>query len=195
MSQPSPDHQSWFDAMLVGDERALPYLINHYTEYIGGFIYRKVNNVEVAEELTSNTFLKVWNLHASLNSREHLTRRLYKTARWQVRDYFRKRANEPVFDPLREEYADNEPTDADEVEETVLEAIRLRAAKLPAVQKIVYGLHYDERMSNDEIAQRLKISTHTVRNHLAKIKAFLLDLGRIGELFSLIILLVAIEIF
>jgi len=195
MSQPSPDHQLWFDAVLAGDERALSCVIDYYTEYVGGFIYRKVKNVEVAEELTSNTFLKVWKAHATLNSPKHLRRRLYKMAKWEVRDYLRKQANEPGFDPLPEEYADSGPTDADEVEAAVLEKICLRAAKLPAVQRIVYGLHYDERMSNDEIAQRLKISPHTVRNHLVKIKIFLLDLGYIGELFSLIILLTIIKIF
>jgi len=81
------------------------------------------------------------------------------------------------------------------VQAAVLEQIHLRAETLPPGQRIVYKLHYEERLSKEEIAQRLQRSIHTIDNHLARIKATLKNSINTKDLLLLVILLTVLKIF
>jgi RNA polymerase sigma-70 factor (ECF subfamily) len=71
------------------DAEAFGRLYDRYVNQIYRFVYLKVPSREVAEDVTSETFLKFWQFLLK-NEVQHVRALLYKTARNLVVDYYRK---------------------------------------------------------------------------------------------------------
>lgn len=76
------------------DADAFAKVYDAYSEGIYRFIYFKVPTTEIAEDITSEVFLKVWEYLTKQEGRKinHLRAFLYTTARNKVADYYRKRS-------------------------------------------------------------------------------------------------------
>ena len=59
--------------------------------------------------------------------------------------------------------------DVNETEHLIEQAL----GQLPPRQKIVYKLHCQQGLSNDEIASQLHVSQHTIKSHLSKAMGFI----------------------
>ena len=84
------------EKILVGrlklkDKEAFSHLYDFYLDKIYRFIYFKVTSVSEAEDLTSQTFLKIWQLalEGKIKVNESFQSLLYKVARNLVIDYYR----------------------------------------------------------------------------------------------------------
>jgi len=71
------------------DAEAFGRLYDRYVNQIYRFVYLKVPSREVAQDVTSETFLKFWQ-YLLKNDVQHVRAMLYKTARNLVVDYYRK---------------------------------------------------------------------------------------------------------
>jgi RNA polymerase sigma-70 factor (ECF subfamily) len=76
------------------DSEAFGELYDMYVHRIYRFVYFKVSSAEVAEDLTSDTFLKAWRYLQEKRSVPHLQALLYSVARSVVIDWYRSSANE-----------------------------------------------------------------------------------------------------
>jgi len=72
------------------DSEAFGQLYDRYVMHIYRFVYLKLPSREVAEDVTSETFLKFWQHIINNNEVRHVRALLYKTARNLVVDYYRK---------------------------------------------------------------------------------------------------------
>ena len=70
------------------EQRKFSKLYDAYVESIYRFIYIKVNSQEIAQDLTSEVFLKVWKSYQKQDFRNPRAF-LYTTARHTVIDYYR----------------------------------------------------------------------------------------------------------
>ena len=75
------------------DAEAFGQLYDRYVTHIYRFVYLKLPSREVAEDVTSETFLKFWQHIINNNDVRHVRALLYKTARNLVVDYYRKQEN------------------------------------------------------------------------------------------------------
>lgn len=73
------------------DKEAFTQVYDTYVEHIYRFIFFKVNRAETAEDLTSQTFLKAWDLisREELKNYDTLKALIYKIARNLVIDHYR----------------------------------------------------------------------------------------------------------
>jgi RNA polymerase sigma-70 factor (ECF subfamily) len=129
---------------------------------------------EDAEDLVQTTLTKVFQGVRELRSEEAvfgwlfaIARNVYRTARHRERDEGRALASIEATDDLPD------PRPAAAV--TAMEQERLRALQeaideLPPQQRHCLLLRVREEQSYDEIAQTLRLSVNTVRNHLAQAK-------------------------
>ena len=139
-----------------------------YDEYIGKiyrFIFLKVNSQEVAEDLTSETFLKGWeSFRENHQNIENPTAFLYQIARNLVIDFYREKGktrsipaeNVKIIDPrinIEEKAALNSD----------LEQIRANLASLKEDYQEVIIWHYLDDLSVPEIAKILDRPEGTVR--------------------------------
>lgn len=144
-----------------GDEQAFGELYEIWASKIYRFVYLKVKNVPVAEDLTSEVFLKAWQkIHMyrpSLGAR--FSSWLYTVARNSVIDYYRiNRRAEISFEDL--------PEVADlEGEEPYREATRVEEAleRLPEDYAKVLKLRFVDEMPIARIAQSMKKKESNIR--------------------------------
>jgi RNA polymerase sigma-70 factor (ECF subfamily) len=73
-------------------------IYDQYIEKIFRFIFLKVNSKEVAEDLTSETFLRTWKVFSQGNPKiENPSAFLYQIARNLVTDYYREKGRTTII--------------------------------------------------------------------------------------------------
>jgi RNA polymerase sigma-70 factor (ECF subfamily) len=151
------------------DSEAFGELYDLYVRRIYRFVYFKVPSAEMAEDLTSETFLKAWQYLKEKRSVPHLQALLYSIARSVVIDWYRSSVNERGDVSLDEAITGELPGTGSE---RLLQAIetdfdvtrvleRLRGLKDEYREVVV--MKYLDQMSNREIASALGKSASHVR--------------------------------
>jgi RNA polymerase sigma-70 factor (ECF subfamily) len=79
-----------------GDAEAFGQLFDQYSDKIYRFIFYKVSKKEVAEDLTSQSFLKVWEQIVAGSEIKSFIAFIYRIARNLVIDYYRSREKEEL---------------------------------------------------------------------------------------------------
>lgn len=155
------------------------------------FVKKLTDDVPAAEEITSDTFVKLYRLHDKFNTRDNIQSFLFITARNASIDFikYRKRQREyvTVLSPHEEDISEMSFFPESNVEADVLQHIYDEIEKLPKRTKTVFKLFYLEDLSLAEIATIMKISQQTVANlkttALKNLRIKLLDKPKIAFLF------------
>ncbi len=132
-----------------------------YTDDIYRFMLVHVRDSALAEDLTSDTFLKAWNKIDSFDWR-HSRGWLYAIARNTLADHWRKHKPLPLDEKI--EIPDNKPAN-DEIMDKKIEAKRLVKAlsTLPDEMKSVVLLRFMQNYSVRQTAESLGITESNVR--------------------------------
>jgi|GEM_PF-678603 RNA polymerase sigma factor (sigma-70 family) len=190
MFQPPPDDESWFRALLEGDQKAYRTFFDRHVAFVKMQIEYIVKDEPIAEELTSDAFVITWNYRLWAASHADLQNILYAMAKLMVFIYLiSEKAEKPDRYLVEQLYYQSEPTEGDRRKAHLLEQVYLRVENLPERQKEVLELRYLKGFSNEEIAEQLEISPYTVRNHLAKALKNLRDFAYREHLLIFVILL------
>ncbi|MEQ8471370.1 MAG: RNA polymerase sigma-70 factor [Marinoscillum sp.] len=179
-----------------GDEIAFGKLYEKYASKIYN-ISRKMGLVhEDAEGVIQEVFLKIWRNRDNLDSSLSFNAYIIAIVRSIVLKQSRKRARFLAFQHYAITYW---PGDTNETEDYVifsdLDELSTKAIdELPAKQKQVFMMKNFEHLTNEEIAEKLKLSTRTVENQIYRatksLKEKLIDMkvitpGVIGVIFLL----------
>ena len=138
------------------DPVALGRIYDQYSVKIYNYIYYRIGDVHVAEDLTAEVFLKVLEaVKASAGWKISLSGWLYRIAHNLVVDYFRRRHKRESL-PLDERLMVAPDNSAPSLERIFTQQ-RLRAAisRLTEDQQQVIILKFVEEMSNAEVAEIL----------------------------------------
>jgi len=138
-----------------------------YAERIHRFIYFKVSSREEAEDLTAETFLKIWEHIFGNKKIDHLNAFTYQVARNLVIDWYRKRAQAKVVTAPEEELV-NIPDTRQSVDEKLsidldVAAMEKYLRQLKDEYQEVIILRYIDELSVGEIAKILGKSSGAVR--------------------------------
>jgi RNA polymerase sigma-70 factor (ECF subfamily) len=136
------------------DQKAISELYRRHAQSIHRYIYYRVGDVNVAEDLTADVFLK------ALEGLEGFTYRgipfsawLYRIAHARVMDHFRKRARHELL-PLDERLVATEKGPQATVEAKLdHEELQSAIAQLTIEQQQVIILKFVEGLSNAEVAR------------------------------------------
>lgn len=133
-----------------------------------------VGDRELAKDLVSETFTKVWEYITKGNKAENMKALCYRTLRNLIIDHFRKHKSgsldgllEAGFDPAGEQGMEHVEHEEDRV------VLRKAIATLPAAIREVMILRYVEEYSPKEIAELLHISPSLVSVRLFRGSALL----------------------
>ena len=179
------------DSVLVknyidGDEKALEVLINRHNQRISSFIYSKVLDKEVTEDIFQDTFIKVIKtLKRGRYSEEG------KFLPWVMRiahnliiDYFRKNKRMPKFEGSDDfnifSVIKDEKLNAEKqlIKEQIDSDLSLLIEELPEDQKQVLIMRIYKDMSFKEIAENTDVSINTA---LGRMRYALINLRKIVE--------------
>ncbi|WP_313806392.1 sigma-70 family RNA polymerase sigma factor [Flavobacterium sp.] len=179
------------DAVLVknyvgGDETALATLIDRHQSKIYGFIYSKVSDRDVTEDIFQDTFIKVIKTLKAKNYNEE-----GKFLPWVMRiahnlivDYFRKNQKMPYYRETEEFsifsiMSDNSPN----IESRIISAqveqdLQRLINELPDDQREVLVMRIYEDLSFKEIADATGVSINTA---LGRMRYALMNLRKVIE--------------
>lgn len=136
-------------------------MYTNYADDIYRFLFVHVRDVQLAEDLTADTFTKAWNQFGSFRGR-HERAWLYTIARNCLTDYWRKKRPVPLDEAF--EVVDDAPSH-DEIVDKKMQAKRVIKAvnALPDDMKSVVTLRFFQGYSVRDTAQALEVTEANVR--------------------------------
>ena len=152
------------------DKEAFTTLFHLYKHKLYGYVFRLTESEMLAEDIVQDVFMKLWSDHTSLKNIDNFGSYLFRMSKNQVINHFKRMAHETlimaeIYGQKPSGYNDTQDMIAvKEVEKLLAEILE----KLPAQQKKIYHLSREEGRSHDEIADLLKISPNTVKNHIVQ---------------------------
>jgi RNA polymerase sigma-70 factor (ECF subfamily) len=159
------------DRLEAGDEAAFERIFRRLSPSVFRFVRGMVENEALADDITQDTFAKLWTIRDRMDRVESLKAYLFQMARHRVynhqRDQQVRRDSEAT---LEDTHPDASPPPPDQS----LDADMLRAllerwiAELPDRQREALTLRRQKHLSHDEIAEIMEISPSTVNNHLVR---------------------------
>jgi RNA polymerase sigma-70 factor (ECF subfamily) len=153
----------------AGDDNAFVLLYERYSNSIHGFVMSMLRDPSLAEEVTQDTFVKVWRwANQYLGERGSVHGWLLTIARHTALDCLRKqaRAPQPVECEGGEELALDIPDVSTFTEEARWRSMRFAIASLPKEQRQAVELFYYQGFSQTEIAAELGWPLGTVKTRL-----------------------------
>ena len=146
------------------DAQALAEIYDRYAQSIYRYAYRFVGDANLAEDLTSEVFLKLLQvLGTSRAPREQLQGWLYRVARNLAVDWFRQQAKGVAFS-LNEELTPDGDSPATRLEQQELnQDLREAISKLTPSQQQVIVLRFGEGRKIGEVARLMGKSEGSVK--------------------------------
>ena len=149
-------------------------IYDRYIDKIYRFIFFKVNSQEIAQDLTSETFLRGWESFKNGNKIENPQAFLYQIARNLVTDHYREKGRTQV---VSAEYAQLTDPHQNLEEKAMLRSdlnmIRLALTNLPDNYQNVIIWHYLDDLPIPEVAVLLDRSEEATRVLLSRALAAL----------------------
>jgi len=184
-----PDYER--DSRLVrraarASQDAMRQIVEAHQERIYRLIYRLVGDVDTAQDLTQETFLKALENIGSLDEGRALHCWLSRIAANLVRDRWRTRKEVIEFDEDDLALSHRGVSPGEEVEALEMgERIQRAMMELPHTYREIFLLRHVEEMSYEEIAEALDmgISAAKVRVHRARkmLRELLPEYGTFGD--------------
>ena len=161
---------------LAGDENAFASLVRKYQRQIHAFARRKIGDFQIAEDITQETFLQVYQKLETLDDPTLFSKWLYAIANHLCIAWFRQNRlqTEPLEDvcilsietePYSRYVASEHAKIAAEAQRDLVEKL---LAKLKESDRKVITLHYFEEMTSSEIGDLLGVSENTIKSRIRR---------------------------
>jgi RNA polymerase sigma-70 factor (ECF subfamily) len=185
------------DALLVkkyvdGDENALTVLINRHQSKIFGFIYSKISDRDISNDIFQDTFIKVIRTlkSKSYNEEGKFLPWVMRIAHNLIIDHFRRNKKMPMFRETEEFsifsiMSDNSLTIENKIiQEQVEIDLRKLIEELPADQKEVLIMRMYQDMSFKEISELTGVSINTA---LGRMRYALMNMRKVIDKHQIIL--------
>ena len=175
------DHEKRLvEQLCYGSKDAFNQLFHAFGPKIHSFALSYLKNEADADELLQEVFLKLWDIHETLDSCRNIKSFLFKICINQIYDFIRRKNIEQAYQNY---VAKKIPTNEDNTWQEViyndmLNNLNILVQNMPEQRQRIFRLSKEQGLSNDEIAQQLNLSKRTVENQLYRAVSFLK--GRLG---------------
>lgn len=158
---------------LKGDEKSLETLVSRYLKPIFGFAYRCVGDVQSAEDITQETFLKTWKNLKKFDENKSFKTWIFAIAKNTSFDYLKKK-KPMLFSQLKN--ADGKDNFVENIKDKALmpneiaeqnnlkNCLDFGIKKISEKYGLVLNLYYMENLNFREIAEKLGESINTIKS-------------------------------
>lgn len=181
------------ERVLAGDEEAFGILVERYQDRIYSAVHNYVSNPDDAVDITQDAFVKAYTKLRSFDSGSAFYTWLYRIAVNTAIDYLRRRKSRPAdslddekFTEIGFEPASHDPRTDPVTVATLHEqsrALNSAIGRLSDKLRGVLVLHDVEGLSQEEVAEILKIPVGTVKSRVSRARAELKTVlgGQLGD--------------
>jgi RNA polymerase sigma-70 factor (ECF subfamily) len=151
---------------LQGDEKALELLIRNYLNSVYNFVLGYVNDPRDAEDITQETFVRVWrNLKKFDSDKGNFKTWIFGIAKNAAIDFLRTNKKSLPLSEVAELIADPKPPLLELAEQQgKAQTIKIAMANLPDKYRQVVSSHYKQGFTFQQIAESLGESLNTVKS-------------------------------
>jgi RNA polymerase sigma-70 factor, ECF subfamily len=166
------DDKKIISEYLAGKNDNFPELVGKYLRPIYNFLYQFTKDKNQADDLTQETFIKVWKNLKRFDQSKSFKTWLFTIAKNTAYDFFKKKKALPFSNFIDEEGNNQLENVADDnifPDELLMKAeaaniLEEKLKQLPEHYRIILTLHYKEDFTLDEISEILKIPYNTVKS-------------------------------
>jgi RNA polymerase sigma-70 factor (family 1) len=162
MMENAPDRFT-IDQLNQREERAFYLMFKQYYPSIVLFANKLVHDNELAQEICSDSFIKLYQSNEIFAGLNNVKAYLFTVTRNGCKDAIKKIKNHPHPEALESEIFITEQ----EIQSELVELIYLSIEKLPGRCRRIFQMIFSG-MSTEEIAHTLNLSISTVRNQKAR---------------------------
>jgi RNA polymerase sigma-70 factor (family 1) len=153
----------------TGNQKAFRHIMDMYADELFLFAKGFIKDREVAEEIVSDVFVKIWNNRLEIDKIKNLKSYLFISVKNGCLSYLRKIKNGKIisidqfqdFNFLPVQGPESELIDKEKIEE-IYKAIK----KLPPKCQLAFTLAKINNLRHREIAEVMEVSEKTVNNHI-----------------------------
>ncbi|MBU2946744.1 sigma-70 family RNA polymerase sigma factor [Zobellia uliginosa] len=185
------------DSLLIkkyisGDEKALEILIDKHNQRLSSFIYSKVNNRNITEDIFQDTFIKVIKTlrRGAYNEEGKFLPWVMRIAHNLIIDHFRKTSRMPMFEGADSfdifSLIGDDKLNAERqlIKDQIDCDLEVLVAELPADQREVLIMRIYKDMSFKEISENTGVSINTA---LGRMRYALINLRKIIEQHNIVL--------
>jgi len=161
--------------LIEGDEQAFVALYQKYHHKIYYAALKMTQSAELAQDVTQDVFLKVWERRAALDPNNNFAAYINVICRNMIIDLYKKAINEEAVRKELQQFSDISESGLDEEDlyETYKKLLDRAIAELPPQRRLVFEMCKLKEKSYSEVARKLKISRSTVQDHIVKANKFI----------------------
>jgi RNA polymerase sigma-70 factor (family 1) len=157
------------------NEAAFAEIYNRYAKSLSNFTASKLFNLDDAQDIIHDLFVRLWEDRKQLNITSNLKTYLFTIARYRIIDKIRKNVTRQEYSAMLQSLSNayqssiEQEITAKELQQTILRSLNQLSPKV----KEIYSLSREENLSISEIATKLQLSEQTVKNQLSTALAHL----------------------
>ena len=154
------------------DETRFKILFEQYRDKVFGFFVQFLGDPELASDLIQDVFLKLIQSKSDLDKISDMDGYIYQMCRNRAYDHLKKAYKDKEYRKYLQSHLNFSSLHVKPEAEKKMESEHLREIlersleQLPDQQRIIFTLSRREGLSHQKIAEKLKLSPITVRNHL-----------------------------
>lgn len=174
-----------------GNSKAFRKLFNAYHAKVYHYVLRFTRNEDDAEDLTQSVFIRLWENREKIDPQRSFDAYIFTIAHHLACNHLKQK----VYPALR--LTDFEEPSTTPTEDLIYlnelsDLARHKINQLPEKRQVIFKMHYEEHLSEGEIAEALGLSIHTVRSQLLKasksIRHFICEVAKVQAGFLLFLL-------
>lgn len=163
--QKTLDGPQLWNAVQSGSYEAFDELMRRYWQPVFNNAYKRVQSMDVCEDLVQDLFLNLWLKRESLdiiNPEAYLMTAI----RYRVYSYFSRNSFSKDMLELFEDITGTRDSDSKLRVSELQKLVRAWIETLPSKRQKIFSLYLEKHLSTSEIALELNISQKTVQNQL-----------------------------
>ena len=170
------DDVELIQCILAGDENAFASLVEKYQKQVHAHVLRKIGDFQIAEDITQETFLRVYQKLDTLNHPAQFSKWLYAIVDHLCIAWFRKNRLQTqslqeihISETDEETYSRYIATEhAKAMAESQRDLVKKLMTTLKEDDREVITLHYFEEMTSSEIGETLGVPENTIKSRIRR---------------------------
>lgn len=164
------DESELFRSVRQGSREAFTLIYQKYHKMLYVLAYQYLKDIDKAEDAVQNAFTKLWEFHSDLTVTVNLKNYLYTMTKNSILNQIRNETNALINNyKIVQDAGEYDDSFAESMDREELMSIFSQAIEnLPEQKRIVCQYKLEEKLSNQEIADKMDISVNTVKTHYAQ---------------------------
>ena len=152
-----------------GDQKQWEIIYKKHWEHVFDSAYKRVGSEDIAQDITQDIFISLWEKRDTLEIRESLAAYLQGSVKYRVINYFKANLTKEKYTKdllsLMGNTSTLHPTNQLAIKE-IHKELDQAIAELPERMRLIFSMSRKQEKSNNEISTELNLSIQTVKNQL-----------------------------